>query len=313
MYVSFTDGQEWQPLQLNLPVVPVHDLVVHGDDLVIATHGRSFWILDDLTPLRQLAIKSDRSESFLFEPQVAMRVRSDQQHDTPFPPELPAGKNPPAGAIIDYFLSKPADEVTLEILDSGGNVVRRYSSLDQPPAHEPVAITESWFVPPPKLEAGAGGHRFTWDLRYPSPPATSRSYGLAAVYGTPMAALPRGPVALPGQYQVRLSVNGKSYTQPLTLGPDPRVSATAADLQKQFDLEMQIIAAMQQAWDALQKRGGVPAGARRSETPRDPLAGTLSSLGSLLSVVDTADAAPTQQAQEAFKELRARLDQLLKQ
>jgi len=328
VYVSFDDGGHWQPLQNKMPVAPVHDLVVHGDDLVIATHGRSFWILDDVTPLRQMTPEIANSDLHLFQPQIARRVRSDLGHDTPLPPETPMGQNPPAGAIIDYYLSPGAaaesispggglksaatQELTLEILDSAGNIVRRYSSLDQAPKHEPAAIAEGWFVPPPKLETGAGEHRFVWDLRYASPPSLSRYYGLGAVYGVPMAAAPRGPLALPGQYQVRLAVNGKSSTQPLTLKMDPRVKATAADLQKQFDLEMQIVAAMRQAWDALQKRRAANAGAAPPPAgQRDPLAGTLSGLGTLLSVVDSADAAPTDQAQQAFKELRARLDQQL--
>jgi hypothetical protein len=254
-----------------------------------------------------------------------MRVRSDLGHDTPLPPETPMGQNPPAGAILDYYLaaefippdgglkSAAAQELTLEILDSAGNIVRRYSSLDQPPAHEPVAIAEPWFVPPPQLEAGAGENRFVWDLRYPSPPSLSHYYGFGAVYGLPMAVAPRGPLALPGQYQVRLTVNGKRYTQPLTLKMDPRVRATAADLQKQFDLETRIVTAMREAWDALHKRRAAAAGAAPPSAQRDPLAATLSSLGTLLSVVDSADAAPTQQAQAAFKELRTRLNQQLHQ
>jgi len=313
VYVSFDDGDSWSPLQLNLPVAPVHDLVVHDDDLVIATHGRSFWILDDLTPLRQISRDVAHSAAYLFAPQTAMRVRSDVGHDTPIPPDEPAGQNPPAGAILDYYLGAPAKEVTLEILDASGKVVRRFSSADKPfEAEKNVAFPSSWFVPPSKVDTTAGEHRLVWDLRYPDPPSLHKNYDLSAVYGAGISGLPRGPLVLPGTYQVRLTVDGKNYTQPLTVKLDPRLKVTAADLQKQFELEMEISAALQQAYAALQERRR-NASATPAQEQGDPLARTLNNLASLLEVVDTADAAPTQQTQEVWQELRARLEQELQQ
>ncbi len=311
VYVSFDDGDSWLPLQLNLPIAPVHDLVVHDNDLVIATHGRSFWILDDLAPLRQISHEIAESAVYLFAPETAMRVRSDVAHDTPLPPETPMGQNPPAGAIVDYYLGAAAGEVTLDVLDGSGKLVRRFSSSDKFPAPPTdAAFPTYWFAKPEKLESAPGEHRFVWNLRYPDPPSLSKNYDISAVYGVGVSGLPRGPVVLPGSYQVRLTVDGKSYTQPLTVTLDPRLKVAAADLQKQFELEMQISKAMRQAYAALEKRGEI-ASAKQSEAPgkNDPLTSTLSDLGTLISVVDTADGAPTEQAQEAWRELRERLHQ----
>ncbi len=315
VYVSFNDGDNWLPLQLNLPVAPVHDLVVHDDDLVIATHGRSFWILDDLTPLRQISRDVAQSAAYLFAPQTAMRVRSDVARDTPLPPEEPAGENPPAGAILDYYLAQPAKEVTLEILDASGKLVRRISSAGKPvEAEKIVAFPSYWFAPPSKVDTTAGEHRLVWDLRYPDPPSQQKNYDLSAVYGVGIKGLPRGPMALPGKYEVQITVDGKSYSQPLMVKLDPRLKVSAADLQKQFELEMEIGAAMQQAYAALEQRGHL-ASAKQAQTPGEgnPLARTLNNLASLLEVVDTADAVPTQQAQEAWQELRAKMGQQLQQ
>ncbi|MBZ5627601.1 MAG: hypothetical protein LAO06_01910 [Acidobacteriia bacterium] len=311
VYVSFNDGEEWSPLRLNLPVAPVHDLVVHEDDLVIATHGRSFWILDDLTPLRQMSPKLAKSAAYLFAPQTAIRVRSDVSRDTPLPADEPAGQNPPAGAIFDYYLGAPAKEIALEILDSSGKLVRRFSSADKPvPPESNVAFSSDWFAPPPKLQPTAGEHRFVWDLRYPDPPSLRKNYDISAVYAVGAAGLPRGPLVLPGKYQIRMTADGATLIQPLMVKLDPRLKVSAADLQKQFDLEMQISAAMQQAYTALEQRGQL---AKQPQTPGEanPLARTLNNLATLLEVVDTADAAPTQQAQEAWQELREKLDQEL--
>jgi photosystem II stability/assembly factor-like uncharacterized protein len=312
VYVSFDDGDHWQPLQLNMAVSPVHDLVVHDDDLVVATHGRSFWVLDDLTPLRQINGDVARSIAHLFTPQTAMRVRSDVARDTPIPPDEPAGQNPPSGAIVDYYLGAPAKEVTLEIVDSRGKVVRRFSSAEKPvDPDKKVAFSPDWFRSPKQPDTSAGEHRFVWNLRYPDPPSLQKNYDISAVYQAGVDGLPRGPLALPGAYQVRLTVDGATYAQPLKVKLDPRLKVTAADLQKQFDLEMQISAAMQQGYAALQQRGKIGTQAQ-APAENDPLGRVLANLASLLEVVDTADAAPTQQAQEAWRELQAELDKLLK-
>ena len=227
------------------------------------------------------------------------------------------GQNPPSGAILDYYLAQASDDIALEIHDSAGNLVRRYTPKDVEPAHAPVAISEDWFAAlPKKLSGAAGHHRFLWNLRYPAPPALERSYDLSAVFGVAMEPNPRGPMALPGQYEVRLIAGGKTYTQPLTLAPDPRVKATATDLQKQHDLEMQIVSAMQQAWDALQQARleKSPEAVRFTGAPGakgDSFTSLLSAFSSLQDVVDSADAAPTEQAQASFRDLKQRLDTLV--
>jgi len=246
VFVSFNDGDDWQPLQLNLPNCSVRDLVIHGDDLVIATHGRSFWILDDVTPLRQASAAAAASKAYLFQPEVAYRVRSASFEGTPLPPDVPQAENPPEGALIDYYLKQtPNGPVSLEVLDSAGKLVRRYSSDDKPPAVDPrrMDIPAYWIHPALSLSVQAGMHRFAWDLRYPGAPggiAQSRRFGGGA-----------GPWAPRGQYQVKLTTNGESHTQPLTLKMDPRVKTPQADLVEQFQMAQQIGATQAQVGNAL--------------------------------------------------------------
>jgi photosystem II stability/assembly factor-like uncharacterized protein len=247
VFVSFNDGDNWQPLQLNLPNASVRDLVVHGDDLVIATHGRSFWILDDLTPLRQLSGEVAGANAWLFRPGSAWRVRSSSFEGTPLPPEEPQGENPPNGAIINYYLkSKPVEPVTLEVLDRAGKLVRRYSSADKVPPVNPKSldIPMYWIHPGKTLSGEPGMHRFTWDVHYPSAPSVRNRF--AAMFG-----LGTGPWAPPGQYTVRLTVGGHAYTQPLTLKMDPRVKTTEADLVKQFTVAREIGASQARVQQAL--------------------------------------------------------------
>jgi photosystem II stability/assembly factor-like uncharacterized protein len=241
VFVSFNDGDDWQPLRLNMPATSIRDLVIHNDDVVVGTHGRSFWILDDITPLRQVNAQVASSGAHLFAPQLAYRVKRNTNTDTPLPPEEPAGQNPPDGAIINYYLkSSAASVVTLEILDSNGKLVRRYASDDKP---EPVRekelnIPTYWIRPPQRLSTEAGMQRFVWDLRYAPPPAERRAYPISAIYrDTP--AEPLGPEVLPGQYTVRLTVSGKAYTQPIVVKMDPRVTTPAEGLAQQFNLSMQ--------------------------------------------------------------------------
>jgi photosystem II stability/assembly factor-like uncharacterized protein len=248
VYVSFNDGDDWQPLRLNMPATSIRDLVVHNDDVVVGTHGRSFWILDDITPLRQLDAKVAEAEAFLFKPQLAHRVRNNVNTDTPLPPEEPAGKNPPDGAILNYLLKADAKTVTLEILDGKNQIVRRYSSADKP---EPVdekslSIPTYWIRPPQILSAKAGMHRFIWDLHYPPPKGTRGSfYGMAAIYRDTPAG-PFGPWVHPGEYKVKLTVDGDIFTQPLTVKMDPRVKTPAADLEKQFQISLRCYQDMEQ-------------------------------------------------------------------
>jgi len=237
VWVSFDDGDHWQGLRLDLPATSVRDLVVHDDDLVIGTHGRSFWILDDATPLRQAAEAAAARGPFLYAPATAMRVRWNRNTDTPLPPDEPAGENPPDGAILDYQMDRAATgAVTLEILDERGGRVRRWSSLDPPDTVRTQGETPAyWIRPNATLASSAGAHRFVWDL-HGAPLATRRrSYSIAAVvHQTP--ADPRGPWVLPGDYRVRLSLSGKVLERPLRVALDPRVKTSPADLERQFAL-----------------------------------------------------------------------------
>jgi hypothetical protein len=249
VFVSLDEGENWQSLRLNMPATSVRDLVVHGDDLVVGTHGRSFWILDDVTPLRQLEAKVASAEAHLFAPQTAYRVRWNVNTDTPLPPEEPAGQNPPDGAIINYYLKAPAPgPVTLEIFDAKGKLVRRFASTDRPePVNEKeLAIPTYWIRPPQMLSAKAGAHRFIWDLHYSPPEGGRRTFPIAAVYrNTPSA--PLGPWVHPGQYRVKLTVGGKSYEQPLTVKMDPRVKTPETGLRQQYALSMECYEGMKQA------------------------------------------------------------------
>lgn len=248
VHVSFDDGDHWQSLRLNMGATSIRDLIIKGDDLCVGTHGRGFWILDNITPLRQMQDAIVKSAAHLFKPQTAFRVRGNTNSDTPLPPDVPAGENPPDGAVIDYYVGSAARGlVTLEIKDSTGAVVRRYASDDPAPADEPLLnIPPYWIRPPQKLSAETGTHRFLWDLHYKPVPGVAPNYPIAAVYKN-TAPAPTSPWAMPGNYTVVLTVNGKKYQQPLRLDMDPRVKTSSADLKKQFDTSMQ----MYNEWVAL--------------------------------------------------------------
>jgi photosystem II stability/assembly factor-like uncharacterized protein len=251
VYVSFDDGDRWQALRLNMPATSIRDLIVKDDDLAVATHGRGFWILDDVAPLRQFP-EFAQSAVALLRPHTALRMRFNTNTDTPLPPDEPAGKNPPDGAILDYWLAERASgAVVLEVLDSRGRVVHRSSSADraEPPRDE--GNVPRWWIRPARVpSAEAGLHRFVWDLHWPAPAALEFSYPIAAIpHDTPRE--PRGPLALPGAYTVRLSVDGKSYSQPLTVRMDPRLKTPAAALQRQFDLSFEVARSMQQDFEVL--------------------------------------------------------------
>jgi photosystem II stability/assembly factor-like uncharacterized protein len=337
VYVSFNDGELWQPLQLNLPVTAVRDLVIKDNDLVVATHGRSFWILDDISPLRELTAANATAGVHLFRPATAIRLRKNEARDTPLQPETPAGKNPPAGALIDYSLnSVPSEEVTLEILDGAGKLVRKYSTNDERrKLDESQAFPTYWFNPPAPLSKNIGLNRFVWDLRYERPRALRFSYSIAAAFGEDAIMQPEGPLALPGTYQVRLSVDGRTYTAPLEVKMDPRVHVSPVELSQQLALEMKISDGLEQSFGAVQqinrlreqlkelqsKLKSDQDGKALLEAINDldkkaaeliaveqqwPPVGVVSvaslngALGSLLVLVDSADSAPTTQAANAF-------------
>lgn len=254
VYVSFNDGDEWRPLRLNMPATSIRDLVAHNDDIAVATHGRSFWILDNVTPLRQITEQVAASNAFLFKPQLSYRVRWNLNTDTPIPPEEPAGKNPPDGAMIDYYPKSDAAEVKLEILDKEGRLVRLFSSSDKPEKvnENEMPYPTYWFRPAQLLSAKAGMQRFVWDLRYAAPEGVRRSYSMAAIlHDTPLS--PVGPWVNPGEFTVRLTVGGKSFTQPMTVQMDPRVTTPGEALKEQFDLSMVCYEGLQQVQGARQQ------------------------------------------------------------
>jgi photosystem II stability/assembly factor-like uncharacterized protein len=352
VYVSFDDGDNWQPLQLNLPHTSMRDLTIHGDDLIVGTHGRSFWILDDIAPLRELSVDVAKSRVTLFAPQEAIRFRWNRNTDTPLPPEVPAGKNPPDGAILDYYLASAASSpVRLEIFDAQNHLVRRYTSADKAVALEEISakhpIPMYWVRPTRMLSAAAGMHRFVWDLHYPAPNALRHEFPISAIYqDTPQ--YPLGAWALPGNYTVKLTVEDKSYTQPLLVKMDPRISRSLADLAKQFEMQSGAVEGMNESYEtlvqvqsvraqlkdrtakagssllaaaiaALDKQAAELEGGAQSAFYGTPPSGkqqeNLSTLnqhfGTILAVADSADAAPTTQATAVYRELQGALESLL--
>jgi photosystem II stability/assembly factor-like uncharacterized protein len=344
VYVSFNDGDDWQPLQLNLPHTSMRDLAIHGDDLIVATHGRSFWILDDVTPLRQMNADIAKENVHLFAPQEAIRFRWNRNPDTPLPPEFPAGKNPPDGAIIDYYLASAANSpVTLEILDEQNHLARRYSSADKSEPIEKIAgehpIPMYWVRQEKILSAEAGMHRFVWDMHYAPPDSLGHEFPISAIlYDTPK--YPLGAWALPGNYTMRLTVDGKTSTQPLVVKMDPRIKTPLADLRKQFEMQSGSADGMSKSFEALSQVRTVRAQLkeRTAKAGKGALAEAIAALdkqaaemegatqsnffglppgakapenfsslnqhfGGILAVADSADAGPTTQATAVFKEL----------
>ncbi len=243
VWMSPDDGEHWSSIQINLPHTSMRDLLIHDDDLILATHGRSIWILDEIAPLRQLAGASLK-EAVLVDPAPGYRVPLSTWTDTPIPPDEPLGENPPAGAILDYFLPRDArNPVKLEILDTHGNLVRRFSS-DDPPARtqEELArelISSYWLAPSASLPATRGMHRWIWDLHYPDPDTTTRGYPISAVPHRTVRG-PRGPLALPGRYRIRLTVEGRTLESHFTLLADPRMKSPPGSLEQQFALSTRL-------------------------------------------------------------------------
>ena len=268
VYVSLDDGDHWQSLRMNLPASSMRDLEIKGNDLIVATHGRGFWILDDIAALREIAAGKAK-EAVLFRPATAMRIRWDMNSDTPLPPDEPLAENPPDGAMIDYMLPASVNgAVTLEIRDAAGKAIRTFSSNDPVPPPDPkLEIPVYWVRPPQQLEATPGVHRFLWDMHLAPIPGIKAEYPIAAVpHNTEPA--PTAPWVLPGQYSVVLTVNGQHYTEALKVEMDPRVKTPKAALAQQFTASQQLYEdarllsdsashadALSEQLDALEKKG----------------------------------------------------------
>ena len=237
VYVSFDAGEHWQSLRLNMPATSIRDLVIKDDDIVIGTHGRSFWILDNITPLRQVQSATSVHDIVMFKPQKAMRIRWNMNTDTPLPPEEPAGQNPPDGAVIDIALKSDAKtSVVIEIYDQQNKLIRKISSTDTAYAIPALNIPLYWIRPQQMLSSKAGGQRFLWDMRY-EPLNEPVSYPMTAVKNN-TAPEPTAPWVMPGSYKIKLTVNGQTIEQPLEIVMDPRVKTSLKDLQRQHDLSM---------------------------------------------------------------------------
>jgi photosystem II stability/assembly factor-like uncharacterized protein len=344
VYVSWDDGDHWQSLQLNLPPTSIRDLVIHKDDVVVGTHGRSFWILDDITPLRQFSFGVPAAPAHLFAPQLTYRIRRNNNTDTPLPPEEPAGQNPPDGAMIDYWINPTiiSAPVTLEITDSSGRVVRRFSSLDQPEPVKPkeLNVPTYWVRPARALSAAPGMHRFVWDLTYPEPDVLARDYPISAIYhDTPR--YPLGATVLPGNYKLVLTAGRKTYSQVLNIRMDPRVKTSPEDLRLHFEFDQKIADALHRDSEAVEQVRSLRAqlktlsgqtaiakaaaeldakaasieggeGARYLSTPEGRSLSRLNSgFSTIVTALDTADAAPTTQQVTMFEELDKALEEQL--
>lgn len=337
VYVSFDDGEHWQSLRLNMPATSIRDLVIKDDDIVVGTHGRSFWILDDITPLRQLTNQLVNQPTILYNPQPAYRVRWNMNTDTPLPQEEPAGQNPPDGAIINYYLKENAKVVWLDILDSKLKLLHRFTNHDKPTEIPPVNIPLYWIRPQQILPAQAGSHRFLWDMHY-APLDLPPSYPIAAIYKN-TAPNETSPWVMPGSYLVRLVVDGKVFTQTLVIKMDPRVKTSFPDLQKQHELSLQCYEGRKQCLEILKNireyrarlKGQMtnpPVTVADSQAKKDQLAAALentpqnsqeSSFGrlsnnfaSLLNILQEADRPPTTQTIAAVKGVKDQLADLLK-
>jgi photosystem II stability/assembly factor-like uncharacterized protein len=344
VWVSFDAGDHWQSLQLNLPHSSMRDLWIHDSDLIVATHGRSFWILDDITPLRQLSDAVAKSNAYLFAPAPAYRYRRDTNTDTPLPPEVPAGQNPPDGAIIDYYLGSAAtDKVAIGIYDHANKLVRFYSSAERMPFTEDelkktLGVPTYWVRWPRILSSDAGMHRWVWDLHYTAPKSLMHDYPISAVpHDTP--SYPLGPRAAPGTYTVMLTVGTQTYTQTIEVREDPRVHATQEALEAQSEMEQRLAASMDKSYDALQEiqkfREGLKQQSGDQAAALDKQAAELAGAGGgrggffgargggdsfarlnlefaqLYTQIDGADAAPTATQEAAANALEPRLTALL--
>ncbi len=319
VFVSFDAGGHWQSLDLNLPAASCRDLAIEQNTLVLATFGRALWALDNLNPLRDLASKAPQiasSDAYLFAPAAATRMQWDTYTDTPFNPDVAAAENPPDGAVIDYYLKSPARDVQLEIYDAAGKLVRAYSSRGPASLDYKVNVPDFWLAPAPLLPATSGLHRFVWDLRYPDPDQLLYTYyGIHVKYfeytladhaiphNTPWHE-PQGPMVVPGRYEVRLTVGGRTQRQPITVRLDPRLNYSAAELQSQLDLAQKLTAGMAATYMAYGQAEALHAEAFTDAAGPPAGFGPLNrDLTRMLIAVDQSDSPPASQVSEVFQDM----------
>ena len=318
VYVSFDDGENWQSLRLNMPATSIRDLVIKDDDIVVGTHGRSFWILDDITPLRQMSDEVTKTEAFLYKPQNTYRVRWSTYTDTPITQEEPQGQNPPDGAIINYYLKeKINNSVVLEIFDTSKKLIRKFSSDDKPYELPDLNIPHYWIRPQQILSANAGSHRFMWDLHYP-PLNLPPSYPISAVYQN-TAPDATSPWVMPGYYIAKLTVNGKSSEQSFLIKMDPRVKTSAVDLKIQHDLSLscyegrkKIDIELSKMKDLRQRIRMTDEGLKQFDAKEADLKKIQSGLASIHNILQDADSKPTTQVVISANELLKSLNVILK-
>jgi len=285
VHVSFDDGAHWQSLQGNLPSTSIRDLVIHTDDIVVGTHGRSFWILDDIAALREARTAGVQ----LFTPALAYRVRRDTWTDTPLPPEEPVGQNPPDGAIIDYTLPAGVHgPLAFDVLDAGGHRVRSFASTDSAePLYPDMNVPTYWVRPTAIPPATPGDHRFVWDLHEAAPRSVSHDFPISAIaHATPHD--PEGVLVMPGTYTVRLTVDGHTYTRPLRVALDPRVATRTAQLRAQHDLAERLVDGMNRTYASMDR-----ATAAKDKAAVSRYARLNASLGRLYGLVVGSDSQPT--------------------
>jgi photosystem II stability/assembly factor-like uncharacterized protein len=341
VFVSFDDGDHWQPLQRNLPPAWVRDLLLHGDDLIAATQGRAIWVLDDLAPLRQQAriAAKEVPAAVLFDPAVAVRLRGSQNKDTPPPADTALGQNPPDGAMIDYWLGHDAKQVTLEVRDASGNTLRRFASdAGEDVPHAERYFTESWVQPPERLSAVAGAHRFVWNLRTARPRAVHYDFSIGAVHGTGTPILPAGMLVPPGEYTLVLGVDGKESRATLRVVADPRVAlddgavrsalAFAAEVGKTLerdyvafgeldavDTQIAKIEKDKPAQAVLAVMAKFQSAAKPLKSGEGDTSGNLDAIGELASSIMTdvegSDRAPTQPQHDVLAAINQRLDRAI--
>lgn len=291
VHVSFDDGEHWQSLRLNMPATSIRDLVVKDDDLVVGTHGRSFWILDDITPLRQISASLAGQPMVLYKPQQAWRVRFSTYPDTPIPPDEPMGQNPPDGAIINYYLASNASHVKLDILDEKNRVIRTYNSKDKPYTKPEDNVPDYWVRPQQILPSKAGSQRFTWDMRY-DPLDLPATYAISAVPRN-TAPEPSAPFVMPGTYTVRLTVDGRVQEQRIQVRMDPRVMTAAKDLRLQHDLSLSLY----------QLRKTLLSSQPANEEDKKKHNARLNRAGQVFEMLQASDMPPTRAMTEAAAEL----------